>query len=111
MTRHQTRYQPSLSFFSGTTIVSTLPAARRGGPAVCWCASASVTDTIVERGSTDSLYVRRRSFAGVFSVWLGDGSVRSTAACAHAAAGTASAAINAVSATAPVLLTRVSASP
>ena len=35
------------------------PAERRGGPAVCWCASASVTETIANRGSTASLYVSR----------------------------------------------------
>ena len=35
ITRHQTRYQPSSSFFSGTTSVSTSVADRRGGPAVC----------------------------------------------------------------------------
>ena len=35
ITRHQTRYQPSRSFFSGTTSVSAFVGERLGDPAVC----------------------------------------------------------------------------
>jgi len=35
MTRHQTRYQPSLSFLSGMTSVSAFDGERSGEPLVC----------------------------------------------------------------------------
>src|SRR5215831_2588385 len=66
ITRHQTRYQPSLIGFSGTTSVSGFVGERLGGPAVSCVAAASVTDTIAKRGSTASLKVSSTCFGGVF---------------------------------------------
>src|SRR4051794_41560894 len=52
--RQKTRYQPSGTVFSGTTIVFGSAGERLGGPAVSWFASWSVTETIAKRGSTGS---------------------------------------------------------
>src|SRR4051794_20015506 len=92
MIRHQTRYQPSASFFSGTTSVSAFAGDRPGEPAVCCSAAAFVTDTMAKRGSTASLYVRVSCFGEVLTVPLAEGVVRRSAACAQAAAGSARAA-------------------
>ena len=53
--RQKTRYQPSGMCLSGTSSVFGSLGERRGGPAVSWCASLSVTETIAKRGSTASL--------------------------------------------------------
>src|SRR5262249_7171824 len=95
ITRQYTRYQPSGIFFSGTTSVFGSVGERSGGPAVTWLACASVTETIAKRGSTGSLYVSEISLGAWLTVPLAVGTVRSSAACAHAAAGSASAAASA----------------
>jgi hypothetical protein len=51
-----------------------------------------VTETIAKRGSTASEYVNATCFGAVFTVTLADGEVFSNAACAHAEAGSTSAA-------------------
>ena len=55
ITRQYTRYQPSLSFFNGTTSVSAFVGERLGGPAVILSPAAFVTETMAKRGSTGSL--------------------------------------------------------
>ena len=54
ITRQKTRYQPSRTRFSGTSISSTFAAERCTAPSTSWCAAASVTETIAKRGSTAS---------------------------------------------------------
>ena len=51
------------------------------------CAPASVTETIANRGSTGSLKTSATCFGGVLTSTLAAGTVRSSAACDHAAAG------------------------
>ena len=88
--RQKTRYQPCRSLRRGTSSSSGFAAERRGGPVVCWCPSALVTETTAKRGSTASEYTSATECGGVFTILLAAGTVRRSAACAHAVAGRAS---------------------
>src|SRR5262249_46763857 len=92
ITRQTTRYQPCASLRSGTSSSSGFAGERSGRPVVCDRASASVTETIAKRGSTASEYTSATCFGDVLTTTLADGRVRSSAACANAAAGSVSAA-------------------
>ena len=73
---------------SGTTeLVRRSPASGAARPRSAARRAASVTETIAKRGSTASLKVSATCVGGVFTTPLADGTVRRSAACAHAAAG------------------------
>ncbi len=91
ITRQKTRYQPSAECLSGASSSYGFDAERCTGPSTCWCAAASVTETIAKRGSTTSSYTSRTSVGGVSTSALAVGNVFSSAACAQAAAGSVSA--------------------
>src|SRR5205085_12426172 len=103
MTRQKTRYQPSAERFSGASSSYGFDADRCTGPSTCRCAAASVTETTAKRGSTTSSQTRRSWAGGVSTSALAVGNVFSSAACAQALAGSASAAA-ATNATASVRL-------